>query len=223
MSKTYAILGGGGSFGIHAAFYLLDHANPNKVIGIGRNPLRPEPFSLNIQDRAGYEYHARHVTHEMDLLLELLDKEKPEVVTIGTPDHWHVPIAIAAMKAGADVYCEKPLTLTIDEGKQISKVVKETGKVFQVGTQQRSENNERFLKAVAMVHNAWANEGKAGERLAITTGNLDMLRHYRPRVNVLQRPAAKGYDIAGQHEYIVPLLRAAILHAATSQSAGGSA
>ena len=82
---------------------------------------------------------------------------------------------------------------------------------------------EVFLKAVAMVHNAWANEGKAGERLAITTGNLDMLRHYRPRVNVLQRPAAKGYDIAGQHEYIVPLLRAAILHAATSQSAGGSA
>ncbi|MEM8688742.1 MAG: GDP-mannose 4,6-dehydratase [Pseudomonadota bacterium] len=80
MSKTYAILGGGGSFGIHAAFYLLDHANPNKVIGIGRNPLRPEPFSLNIQDRAGYEYHARHVTHEMDLLLELLDKEKPEVI-----------------------------------------------------------------------------------------------------------------------------------------------
>ena len=38
--KTYAILGGGGSFGIHAALYLLDHANPKKVIGIGRNPLR---------------------------------------------------------------------------------------------------------------------------------------------------------------------------------------
>ena len=40
--KTYAILGGGGSFGIHAALYLLDHANPKKVIGIGRNPLREE-------------------------------------------------------------------------------------------------------------------------------------------------------------------------------------
>ena len=80
MSKTYAILGGGGSFGIHSAMYLLDNANPNKVIGIGRNPLRPEPFSLNIEDRDGYEYHARHVTHEIDLLLELLDKEKPEVI-----------------------------------------------------------------------------------------------------------------------------------------------
>ena len=51
-----------------------------KVIGIGRNPLRPEPFSLNIEKREGYEYHARHVTHELDLLLELLDREKPEVI-----------------------------------------------------------------------------------------------------------------------------------------------
>lgn len=83
---------------------------------------------------------------------EMLDKLSPDVVTIGTPDHWHVPIAIAALKAGADVYCEKPLTLTINEGIEICKVVKETGKVFQVGTQQRSENDRQFLKAVAMVH-----------------------------------------------------------------------
>jgi dTDP-glucose 4,6-dehydratase len=80
MSKTYAILGGGGSFGIHAALYLLDHAAPRKVIGIGRNPLRPEPFSLGIEKREGYAYHARHVTHELDLLLDLLDREKPEII-----------------------------------------------------------------------------------------------------------------------------------------------
>ncbi|MCM2373347.1 Gfo/Idh/MocA family oxidoreductase [Aporhodopirellula aestuarii] len=81
---------------------------------------------------------------------EMLETEKPDVVTIGTPDHWHVPIAIAALRAGAHVYCEKPLTLTIDEGKQIRKVVEETGKVFQVGTQQRSDKG-RFLTAIAMV------------------------------------------------------------------------
>ena len=80
MTKTYAILGGGGSFGIHTALYLLDHADPKKVIGIGRNPLRPEPFSLNIDRRPGYVYHARHITHELDLLLELLDRERPEVI-----------------------------------------------------------------------------------------------------------------------------------------------
>ena len=78
--KSYAILGGGGSFGIHAAFYLLDHANPKKVIGVGRNPLRPTPFSLGIEKREGYEYHARHIYYEQDLLLELLDREKPEVI-----------------------------------------------------------------------------------------------------------------------------------------------
>ena len=48
VGKTYVILGGGGSFGIHTAMYLLDHANPKKVIGVGRNLLRDEPFSLNI-------------------------------------------------------------------------------------------------------------------------------------------------------------------------------
>ena len=80
MSKTYAILGGGGSFGIHAALYLLDHAHPKKVIGIGRNPLRGKAFSLDIDKREGYEYHARHITYELDLLLELLDREKPEVI-----------------------------------------------------------------------------------------------------------------------------------------------
>lgn len=82
---------------------------------------------------------------------ELLEKVKPEVVTIGTPDHWHVPIAIAALRAGCDVYCEKPLTLTIEEGFRIRDAVKETGRVFQVGTQQRSEHDLLFLKAIALV------------------------------------------------------------------------
>jgi len=78
--KTYAILGAGGSFGIHTAFYLLDHADPKKVIGIGRNPLRPEPFSLNIEKRRNFRYHAYHITYEMDSVLEVLDKEKPQVI-----------------------------------------------------------------------------------------------------------------------------------------------
>jgi predicted dehydrogenase len=82
---------------------------------------------------------------------KLLEAEKPDIVTIGTPDHWHVPIAIAALRAGCDVYCEKPLTLTIEEGIRVREVVKETGKVFQVGTQQRSQDALRFLQAIAIV------------------------------------------------------------------------
>jgi|GEM_PF-485248 len=82
---------------------------------------------------------------------ELLEKEKPQIVTIGTPDHWHVPIAVACMEAGCDVYCEKPLTLTIEEGTVIRDAVKRTGKVFQVGSQQRTAFNQLFLKAIAVV------------------------------------------------------------------------
>jgi dTDP-glucose 4,6-dehydratase len=80
MGEKYCILGGGGSFGIHAAFWLLDNADPEKVIGIGRNPLRPGAFSLDIENRKGYAYRAFHVTHELDLMLEYLDKEKPGVI-----------------------------------------------------------------------------------------------------------------------------------------------
>ena len=82
---------------------------------------------------------------------KLLDRDDVEVVSIATTDHWHTKIAIDAMKAGKDIYCEKPLTLTIEEGKQICKVLEQTGRVFQVGTQQRTEMGQRFLKAVAMI------------------------------------------------------------------------
>jgi len=79
--RTYVVLGGGGSFGIHTSKYLLDHANPKKVIAVGRNPPRPEPFTLKVGDGdPRYAYHAYHVTYELDLLLRLLDKERPQVI-----------------------------------------------------------------------------------------------------------------------------------------------
>ena len=83
----------------------------------------------------------------------VLDRNDIEAVVIGTPDHWHAKITIDAMLAGKDVYCEKPLTLTIEEGQQICRVAKETGRVVQVGTQQRSEWNGYFLQAMALIRN----------------------------------------------------------------------
>jgi len=91
---------------------------------------------------------------------EVLDRKDVQVVTIGTPDHWHTKIAIDAMKAGKDVYCEKPLTLTIEESKLICEAVRRSGRVFQVGTQQRSEFDSMFLKAIVM-----ARSGRLGKKL----------------------------------------------------------
>jgi predicted dehydrogenase len=96
---------------------------------------------------------------------KILDRKEIDAVMVATPDHWHTKIAVEAMYAGKDVYCEKPLTLTIDEGKLIEKVVRETGRVFQVGTMQRTECGHRFLQAVAMVRN-----GRIGTVKKITCG-----------------------------------------------------
>ena len=80
---------------------------------------------------------------------ELLDRNDIDVVLIATPDHWHAKMLIDACRAGKDVYIEKPLTLTIDEGKRVLKVVQETGRIVQVGSWQRSD--WQFRLAVELV------------------------------------------------------------------------
>ena len=91
---------------------------------------------------------------------KILDRSDIDAITCGTPDHWHTKIAIDALEAGKHVYCEKPLTLTIDESRQIIAATERTGRVFQVGTQQRSEFDQMFLKAIAI-----ARSGLLGDKL----------------------------------------------------------
>jgi predicted dehydrogenase len=145
----------------------------------------------------------------------LLDRKDIDAVTIVTPDHWHTKIAIEAMQAGKDVYCEKPLTLTIDEGKQIIKTLDATKRVFQVGTQQRSEMHSNFLKAVALVR-----AGRIGKLKRATcdigTGetsevldrisppaslNWDMWLGQTPLVDYREKMFNKFLKTRGHHEF----------------------
>jgi predicted dehydrogenase len=67
-----------------------------------------------------------------------------DAVFITTPDHWHSIIAIEAARAGKDIYCEKPLALTISEARAVAQAVERYGRVFQTGSQQRSDRTFRF-------------------------------------------------------------------------------
>lgn len=119
---------------------------------------------------------------------KVLDRKDIDAVMIATPDHWHTKIAVEAMYAGKDVYCEKPLTLTIAEGKLIEKVVKETGRVFQVGTMQRSESAQRFLQAVALVKH-----GRIGTVKKVTCGINGMVAS--PVIPVVPVPQQLDWEL----------------------------
>tara|TARA_B100000809_G_scaffold8983_1_gene8565 strand:- start:309 stop:1706 length:1398 start_codon:yes stop_codon:yes gene_type:complete len=93
----------------------------------------------------------------------IIDRDDIDAIICGTVDHWHVKISAEALRSGKDVYCEKPLTLTVDEGRIISKVAQQTDRIIQVGTQQRSD--KRFLMAVHI-----AQSGRLGQIKKVTVG-----------------------------------------------------
>jgi len=89
---------------------------------------------------------------------ELIARDDVDAIFVCTPDHWHAPISNAAMKAGKDVYCEKPLTLTVKEGRVLVDTARRYGRILQTGSQQRS--NASFRKAAEIVRNGWIGDLK---------------------------------------------------------------
>ena len=92
---------------------------------------------------------------------KVLERKDVHIIINATPDHWHTLINLAAAKAGKDIYAEKPLTLTIDEGKRMVKAVRSQRVVLQTGTQQRS--NKLFRTAAELVKN-----GRIGKLTRVT-------------------------------------------------------
>ena len=80
---------------------------------------------------------------------DVLARKDIDAVCITTQDHWHALIAIAAAKAGKDIYCQKPLGMTVQECQAIRDAVRRYGRIFQTGTQQRSERGFRFACELA--------------------------------------------------------------------------
>lgn len=94
---------------------------------------------------------------------ELLARDDIDAVQIVTPDHWHAIPAIEAARAGKDIFLQKPLSLTLEEGRVVSDTVRQCGRIFQIGSQQRSDG--RFRKACELVRN-----GRVGKLHTIKVG-----------------------------------------------------
>ena len=94
---------------------------------------------------------------------QLLQDKNVDAVVISTPDHWHALVAISAVEAGKDVYLQKPASLTIAEGRALSNAVHRTGRIFQIGSQQRSAAQFRY--AAELVRN-----GRIGQLKTVSVG-----------------------------------------------------
>ncbi len=101
---------------------------------------------------------------------DVLSREDIDAVVIATPDHWHVPMAIEAARVGKDMYLEKPLGVSIAQGRTLRKAINEHHNIFQFGTQQRSDRNFRFAcelvrnRKIGKLHtiHVWCPQGEVG-------------------------------------------------------------
>jgi predicted dehydrogenase len=108
-----------------------------------------DPVLKEAQKRVNEHYQGNGCTAYKDFR-ELMARDDIDVVLAATPDHWHVLIALAAVRAGKDVYLEKPMGLSLAQDQALRAAVHRHGRVFQFGTQQRSERNFRFACELAL-------------------------------------------------------------------------
>ncbi|MBN2450936.1 MAG: Gfo/Idh/MocA family oxidoreductase [Lentisphaeria bacterium] len=117
---------------------------------------------------------------------EITSRDDIDAVCISTADHWHVLCALHAVAAGKDVYCEKPLSVTVEEGRVLADAVRRYGRVFLMGSQQRSE--WRFRHACELVRN-----GRIGQVKHVKVGLSKGKSH--PPVSPMPVPGELDYDL----------------------------
>ncbi len=119
---------------------------------------------------------------------EILGRKDIDAVEICTPDHWHAIMVLEACKARKDIYCQKPLSLTIAEGRAMSSAVSKSHVVFQTGSQQRSDS--RFRRACELVRN-----GRIGDLLKVRVGMPSGRTDYaKSGEHKKQEPVPEGFD-----------------------------
>ncbi len=132
---------------------------------------------------------------------ELFEREDLDAVMIATPDHWHATMTLAAIGAGLDVYCEKPVTHKFSEGQAVYRAVAEKGTVFQVGSQQRSE--PVFRQAVEIVRN-----GHLGKLSRVEGGLPSGYSDPQGTTTIEEPPAGLDYDTWTGPAMMLPYMRA---------------
>ncbi len=119
---------------------------------------------------------------------DMIARRDIDAVLIATPDHWHCLHTVDAARAGKDIYCQKPLSLTIDEGRLMRDIVRHHQRVFQTGSQQRSAAS--FIRAVNLVRNGYI--GKVREvRVGLPGGRPDHAQNGEQKQPV---PVPAGFD-----------------------------
>jgi predicted dehydrogenase len=121
---------------------------------------------------------------------KMLESKDLDAVLIATPDHWHTLPAIYAMQAGKDVYCEKPLTLTVREGQALVKAARYYKRIFQTGSQQRSWGDEKFRRGCE-----YARSGRIGDIKTVRVGLPGVNWTTDPAVPDSEPPAELDYDL----------------------------
>lgn len=150
---------------------------------LGREPARKEVNKYYAEKAGAGTYKGCTPYHDFR---DVLGREDIDVVTVVVPDHWHAIMTVLAAKAGKDIYCEKPLSLTIGQGRAMVKAVREHKRVLQTGTMERSNPLTRYVCEVAR-------SGRIGKIRRVIT-NVGFNNKVGPGPGWKPMPVPNGFD-----------------------------